>query len=75
MHALACESKLDNRERATKPRVGDRTGCRFCEADIEYHGKKYGWIDRGGNMRCKASGMLPEDDQTPTDQKHSPRFE
>jgi hypothetical protein len=60
------------RNRAACPRIGDQTACRICGGDIEYHGKKFGWIDRGGNTSCKGSGHLSADDPTPDDQKHTP---
>lgn len=50
-----------NRDRATHPMEGDRTACRVCTSDIEFHGKGSGWIDRGGNRYCDSSGMAPRD--------------
>lgn len=51
-----------NRDRSTTPMEGDRTACRVCDMDIEYHGKGSGWIGRGGDSLCSdsgASGPLP----------------
>lgn len=41
-----------------KRRVGDRRACARCGADIEWHGRAAGWVDRGGNTRCADSGMV-----------------
>ena len=59
------------RDRATHPRYGDRTACRVCGADIEYHGATHGWIDRGGNTTCDQSGMATDDKPLPKT-KHKP---
>lgn len=31
---------------------GERAACKHCGDDIEYHGREYGWSDRGGNYSC-----------------------
>lgn len=33
-------------------KYGERAACKHCGQDVEFHGKKNGWIDRGGNRRC-----------------------
>jgi hypothetical protein len=35
-----------------KARYGERQICACCEQDIEFHGAKTGWIDRGANRFC-----------------------
>lgn len=35
---------------------GDQRTCGTCSADIEWHGRGTGWLDRGGNTRCSTSG-------------------
>ena len=37
-----------------KTKYGEQTSCRYCGQDIEFHGKKIGWIDRGANRGCCA---------------------
>lgn len=59
------------RDRATNPRFGDQTACKFCGLDIEYHGKKVGWIDRGGNSRCQDE-LLPGEPVNESCRKHQP---
>jgi len=44
-----------------RARFGDRRACRVCDADIEFHGAKAGWLDRGGNRFCDTSGHRPVD--------------
>jgi hypothetical protein len=64
------------RDRATRPRYGDQTACRFCDADIEYHGRPAGWIDRGGDSCCPEGGTRRDGDGAmvpfPADQRHEP---
>ena len=31
---------------------GERAICTRCEQDIEWHGRKHGWIDRGAGNEC-----------------------
>jgi len=45
-------------ERIARAKVGDRRACRICDADIEFWGKKVGWIDRGGNRFCTPSMLV-----------------
>ena len=67
-HKAACREA--NRDRATKPKFGDQTACRFCRLDIEYHGKKTGWIDRGGNKRCPEEDIrIPRKHQPVSDRR------
>lgn len=33
-------------------KYGYRAVCKYCGQDIEFHGKAFGWIDRGGNRNC-----------------------
>lgn len=37
---------------------GDRATCKLCGQDIEFHGGKVGWIDRGAGRAC---ALLPDD--------------
>lgn len=65
------------RDRAATPRYGDQTACRFCDGDIEYHGKEHGWLDRGGSQTCANSGHAKWDENGvpvpfPDGQKHRP---
>lgn len=32
---------------------GDRSACKCCGQDIEFHGGKHGWIDRGSDRFCQ----------------------
>lgn len=45
----------------TRARFGDRRACAECGSDIEYHGKRVGWIDRGGVRFCDESGAARYD--------------
>jgi hypothetical protein len=36
---------------------GDQRACGTCEADIEWHGRGTGWIDRGSITYCDTSGQ------------------
>jgi len=38
-------------------RYGDQDSCGRCQADIEWHGRKAGWLDRGSNTFCDTSGQ------------------
>jgi len=63
------------RDRATSPRLGDQTACRFCGGDIEWGGDV--WRDRGGNTTCADSGYAQFDENGasipfPEGQKHQP---
>jgi hypothetical protein len=40
-----------------KRRYGDQSACGTCEADIEWHGKAAGWMDRGSGTRCENGGQ------------------
>jgi hypothetical protein len=31
---------------------GDQATCKYCGQDIEFHGRKHGWVDRGNNRQC-----------------------
>ena len=31
---------------------GMHAACKYCQQDIEFHGRATGWIDRGGNRSC-----------------------
>jgi len=33
-------------------KFGEHRSCKKCEADIEFHGRETGWLDRGGNTSC-----------------------
>jgi hypothetical protein len=41
----------------TRTTYGDRRECATCGTDIEFFGKKAGWLDRGGNKWCDTSGQ------------------
>lgn len=34
------------------PKIGERAACDNCGHDIEWHGRKVGWIDRGAGRNC-----------------------
>lgn len=36
----------------SKSKIGQRSVCRYCGQDIEFHGRNPGWIDRGANRGC-----------------------
>lgn len=38
-------------------KYGDQRACGTCGADIEWHGRKTGWIDRGSGTWCDTSGQ------------------
>ena len=33
-------------------KIGERSVCERCGQDIEWHGRNYGWRDRGNNREC-----------------------
>jgi hypothetical protein len=35
-----------------RKRFGERQICKRCEQDIEWHGRNFGWIDRGAGRSC-----------------------
>jgi hypothetical protein len=35
-----------------KLQYGTQTACKYCGQDIEWHGRKHGWLDRGRNRDC-----------------------
>lgn len=37
-------------------RYGDQRACALCGLDIEWHGRKVGWLDRGSNTHCDNGG-------------------
>ena len=37
----------------TRATYGQRQVCRICGQDIEFHGGKHGWIDRGSDRFCQ----------------------
>lgn len=41
-----------------KTRYGDHSACRCCGQDIEFHGKRDGWRDRGGDRFCR---LVPDE--------------
>ena len=46
-----------NRDRATDPKLGDRTACKGCGLDIEYwETADHDWRDRGNNSACPDTG-------------------
>jgi hypothetical protein len=38
-----------------KHSYGERSICRRCDLEIEFHGKRI-WLDRGGNSTCASDG-------------------
>ena len=32
---------------------GDRASCTCCGQDIEFHGGRFGWLDRGSDRFCQ----------------------
>ena len=54
-------------------KYGDHDGCKRCGLDIEWWGRKHGWVDRGGNRAC-----VPYEDnkgelvRPPKNAKHKP---
>jgi hypothetical protein len=40
---------------------GDQRACGTCEADIEWHGRTVGWLDRGSITTCDESGQAWQD--------------
>jgi hypothetical protein len=55
---------------------GDQQACGTCGADIEWHGRAAGWLDRGGNTSCADGGQAWTDQDGAThhypDRKHQP---
>lgn len=37
-----------------KTKYANANTCKYCQQDIEFHGKLHGWLDRGGNRGCCA---------------------
>jgi hypothetical protein len=35
-----------------KRKYGEQCACKYCGHDIEFHGRKVGWIDRGAGRQC-----------------------
>ena len=35
-----------------KRKLGEQCVCKYCGHDIEFHGRRHGWIDRGAGRRC-----------------------
>ncbi len=33
-------------------KIGNQAACSRCGQDIEWHGRAYGWRDRGNNREC-----------------------
>jgi hypothetical protein len=44
-----------------RARYGHREACKTCGMDIEFQGKKLGWIGRGGDRFCDQSGASKYD--------------
>jgi hypothetical protein len=44
-----------------RARYGDQEACKTCGMDIAFHGKKLGWIGRGGDRFCDQSGASKYD--------------
>ncbi len=40
-------------------KYGARAICQCCEQDIEFHGARHGWLDRGANRFC---ALMPDPD-------------
>jgi hypothetical protein len=51
---------------------GRQTCCKFCGHDVEWHGRKVGWIDRGGGRQCLPYTERPGGEviRPPEGQKH-----
>ena len=43
--------------RRERRRYGDQRSCGTCQADIEWHGRDTGWMDRGSVTFCDESGQ------------------
>lgn len=56
----------------TRRRYGEQTCCTLCEQDIEWHGKRHGWIDRGGSRSCVPYECKGEIITPPAKAKHKP---
>lgn len=41
---------------ARRATYGQQDCCATCGSDVEFHGSKEGWRDRGGNRFCDTSG-------------------
>lgn len=41
-----------------RARHGERRACKRCGQDIEFHGSKHGWIDRGSDRFCQ---LVPDE--------------
>lgn len=54
------------------PKYGEQTSCRLCGQDIEWHGRKHGWVDRGGNRGCVPYSEHGEIITPPKNAKHKP---
>ena len=58
----------------TRLKYGAQGLCTRCRQDIEFHGRKAGWIDRGGNRQCTAIEVKPwEFVKPPRGTKHTIR--
>lgn len=53
-------------------KYGDQEGCSRCGQDIEWHGRKHGWVDRGGNRECPPY-IKDGEVTTPKNVKHTTR--
>ncbi len=58
--------------RKHRRKYGDRDCCKLCGQDIEWHGRKHNWIDRGGNRSCVPYKYKGEIVTPPESAKHKP---
>lgn len=56
----------------TRLKYGQQEACNLCGQDIEWHGRKNGWIDRGGNRACVPFICKGEVIRPPATAKHKP---
>lgn len=54
-----------------KASYGMQCTCRHCGQDIEFHGREYGWIDRGGNRKCAPYFSRKADNYVTPKTKHA----
>ncbi len=59
---------------SNKRAIGNREACGRCGTDIEYWGKKNGWLDRGSGRECGPYQKTRNSDFTyPKHKKHNPK--
>lgn len=47
-----CDAPLPSERQSLRRKFGDQRACVKCGQDIEWHGRKAGWLDRGSGVDC-----------------------